>query len=55
MVTKTALACIAKNEDMYIDEWIEYHLKIGFDKIFIFCDYWKHTFKKDHRVKIMNV
>ena len=33
---KTALVCIAKNEDHYIDEWIEYYLKLGIDHIFIY-------------------
>jgi hypothetical protein len=33
---KTALACIAKNEDNYIDEWIKYHTKIGFDFIYVY-------------------
>ena len=31
----TYIACIAKDEDKYIDEWIEYHLSIGVSKIFI--------------------
>jgi hypothetical protein len=29
---------IAKDENIYIDEWIDYHLSIGFDKITIFDD-----------------
>lgn len=33
---KTALVCIAKNEDHYIDEWLKYYLKLGFADIFIF-------------------
>ena len=32
----TVFAC-AKNENDYIAEWVDYHLSIGFDKIFI-CD-----------------
>lgn len=27
----TAVVAIAKNEDKYIDEWAQYHLKLGFD------------------------
>lgn len=38
---KTALVCIAKNEDNYIDEWIDYHLKLGFDDIFIYENDWE--------------
>jgi hypothetical protein len=33
---KTALVAIAKNEDLYINEWIEYNLKIGFSDIIVF-------------------
>lgn len=32
---KVGIIAIAKNEDLYIKEWIEYHLRIGFDKIII--------------------
>lgn len=35
-----ALACIAKNEDLYINEWLEYNLYLGFDKIFIYKNDW---------------
>ena len=38
-----ALVCIAKNEDKYIDEWIQYHLKLGFNAIHIYQNDWKHT------------
>lgn len=36
-----ALVCIAKNEDHYIDEWIEYHLKLGYDRVFVYQNDWK--------------
>lgn len=29
------IIAIAKNEDLYLGEWIDYHLKLGFDKIII--------------------
>lgn len=35
-----ALVCIARGEDNYIEEWVEYNLKIGFEKIFIYQDRW---------------
>jgi hypothetical protein len=38
---KVALTCIAKNEDKYIDEWIQYHLYLGFDKVFIYENDWR--------------
>lgn len=41
-----ALVCIAKNEDDYIDEWIQYHLAIGFDIIYVYCNDW--WMKTDH-------
>ena len=31
-----AIVCIAKNEENYISEWIYYHLKIGFNQIYIY-------------------
>ena len=30
------LVAIAKNEDKYIEEWVNYHLNLGFDKIIIY-------------------
>lgn len=42
---KTALVCVAKNEANYIDEWIAYHLKIGFDDIHIIQNNWRHENK----------
>lgn len=52
---KTALVCIARNENRYIDEWIQYHLKLGFDKIFVFCDRWKYHPPKDDRIRVQNI
>jgi hypothetical protein len=43
----TALVCIAKNEDHYIQEWIAYNLKLGFDHIFIYANNWE--FEYPHR------
>jgi hypothetical protein len=36
MFHEPVLCCIAKDEELYIIEWITYHLKIGFYKIFIY-------------------
>ena len=33
---KTAICTIAKLENNYIREWVEYHLNLGFDKIFLY-------------------
>ena len=38
---KVALVCIAKNEDKYIQEWVDYHLSLGFDSIFIYQNNWE--------------
>jgi hypothetical protein len=37
---RVALVCVAKNEDNYIHEWINYHKKLGFDDIFIYQNDW---------------
>jgi hypothetical protein len=41
MKKKIALVCIAKLEDLYIQEWIDYHLKLGFNDIHIFQNDWR--------------
>jgi hypothetical protein len=33
---KTALVSIAKNEDNYLKEWVDYNLYLGFNDIFIY-------------------
>lgn len=38
---KISLVCIAKDEDPYIKEWVEYHHKIGFDDIYIYENDWE--------------
>jgi hypothetical protein len=39
----TALVCIAKDEDHYIDEWINYHLKLGFNAVFVYANDWSYV------------
>lgn len=34
---KAAVVCIAKLENQYISEWVDYHLGIGFDHVYV-CD-----------------
>jgi hypothetical protein len=56
---KVSLVCIAKDEDNYIKEWIDYHKKLGFDDIFIYENNWDsnvneenvHTIKMDGEIK----
>jgi len=38
---KITLVCFAKNEDLYLQEWIDYHLKLKFDTIHIFQNDWR--------------
>lgn len=49
---KTALVCIAKNEDEYIEEWINYHIKLGFDMIFIYENNWRCSINHPQVTKI---
>ena len=46
-MTKVALVCIAKNEDYYIQEWLDYHFKLGFDHAFIYANDWEYTNSSD--------
>lgn len=49
---KVALVCIAKNEDSYIDEWIAYNKKLGFDDIFIYQNNWRWSGESENVNKI---
>ena len=40
---RIALVCVAKNEENYIQEWIDYHLKLGFDDIIIYQNDWEYV------------
>jgi hypothetical protein len=44
---KVGLVCIAKNEDKYIQEWISYHKKLGFDSIIIYENDWRSNINQD--------
>lgn len=52
---KTAICCIAKNEERYIHEWVDYHLKLGFDKIYIYCDDWQCPLTNSERVQVFHL
>jgi hypothetical protein len=49
---RVALVCIAKNEDNYIQEWIEYNLKLGFNQIFIYMNNWRTNIEHPQVTKI---
>ena len=38
-----ALVAIAKNEDHYIDEWLQYHFNLGFTKAFVYQNNWRYA------------
>ncbi len=51
---KIALVTMAKDEDLYMQEWIDYHLKLGFDDIFIYQNNWRFNIQKpDDRVHFL--
>lgn len=49
---KVALVCIAKNEDSYIQEWIDYNKKLGFDNIFIYQNDWRCSIEDPKVIKL---
>lgn len=49
---KIALVCIAKNEDYYLDEWLEYNYKLGFDRIIMYENNWRCSLGKEYLTKI---
>jgi len=51
-VGRIALVCIAKDEDPYIEEWIDYHFKLGVDDIFIYEHDWRCDLEQDRVRKI---
>jgi hypothetical protein len=46
------LVCIAKDEDNYIKEWVDYHLKLGFNHIFIYENDWDSKINDERVSKI---
>ena len=38
---RVALVVVAKSEDYYLDEWLDYNHKIGFDKIIMYQNDWR--------------
>lgn len=45
-VKKICIQTLVLNEQEYIKEWVDYHLKLGFDDIFIFEDFGSKTHKE---------
>jgi hypothetical protein len=49
---KVVLVCIAKDEDFYLDEWLEYNKKLGFDEIVMYENDWRCNIEKPFLRKI---
>ena len=48
---KVALVCIARMEDHYLEEWLEYNNKLGFDKIILYQNDWRTDIEKPYLQK----
>ena len=42
----SVIVCIAKGEKLYIEEFVKYHLSLGFDFIFVYDNENKPTYQK---------
>lgn len=49
---RVALVCIAKNEDKYLQEWVEYHVKLGFNDVFVYQNDWRSDYEHPKLTKI---
>ena len=61
---RVAVCAMAKNEQLYIKDWVDHYLKLGFDKIYIFDNdekdkpkelLIKNILPKNNRVEIFNI
>ena len=39
---RTALVAIAKDEDRYLKEWVDYNIDVGFTEIFVYQNNWRY-------------
>jgi len=51
-VNNAAICCIALNEEPYIDEWIKYHLALGFNHIYIYDNSNNYSLKDKQTDKV---
>lgn len=47
-----ALVCMAKDEDRYVGEWLEYNLKLGFDRVVLYQDRWECREENPRLIKV---
>ena len=58
---RVVVCAMAKNEQLYIKDWVKHYLKIGFDKIYIYDNddpsspYIGDFIEKKHRVEIIDI
>lgn len=50
---KSLLICIAKDEDLYLEEWLKYHLKLGFTNIAVIQNNWQFNQQKQFTDKVI--
>ena len=46
-----SLVCVAKNETPYLEEWVDYNFKLGFDKIIVYQNDWRTDLVRDNLIK----
>jgi hypothetical protein len=49
---RVSLVCVAKNEDRYVEEWVDYHTKIGFDEIVMYQNDWTCGLERENLKKL---
>ena len=49
---KVALFTLAKDEDNYIEEFLDYYIKLGFDDIFVYQNNWRANLNNDFSGKV---
>ena len=54
---RAVLVCLAKDEDRYMDEWLDYHFKLGFCEAHVYQNDWQYrgALTGDGRVKLHDV
>lgn len=53
MKLKSVLVCVAKWEDYYLEEWLEYNHKLGFDHIIMYMNDWRCDIEKPYLTKLI--
>jgi len=50
-IIKVAICAVAKYEDYYLEEWLDYNYKLGFDHIFLFQNDWRTNLERPFLTK----